>query len=220
MTTRRASSGRKTVGGNNYLLQSEAFDNVAWTATNLTVSGSKVANPLDGALTAQQLLEVGTGSPGRNVSQIPSPTTSPGVPHTLSVYAKRANRQFIVLLLNSNGNNENAFFDLLNGVVTTNAGGLIRSLTKMTNVGNGWYRCQATAVKSAGSTGALLYTSDSDGTFTYAGVNGQACIQVYGAQLEQGAVASPYVATQGSQILLSRRIPQSGRHAVAGRLAV
>ena len=162
----------------NIYLRSDNFADSNWTKTRLSIQTDAIIAP-DGAMTADKLIEDTTVS---NTHTIGSNVTPPATPHTLSVFAKKGERDFIVLRLGGT----NDFFNLNTGVATTN-----NNSPKITNFGNGWYRCTVTS--SAGTQGSFQLSADGI-TSSYTG-DGTSGIYLWGAQLEAGAFPTSYIPT-------------------------
>jgi hypothetical protein len=162
-----------------------------WGLANITVLSNTTIAP-DGTLTATKLQETAT----TNFFGVASnPSAQYNTTYTMSAYFKEAERNVV-------GFNFSALTD---GIIEWNLStqtafsvGSIYSKNSIVSVGNGWYRCSATfTTPSSGSN--LLYhgipfnagTGD-----TYAGTAGYG-VYVWGAQLEIGTSATPYIATDG-----------------------
>ena len=108
---------------------------------------------------------------------------------TLSVYAKKKEKDFIVLY---DSNTDRAYFNLETGTVGTVQGG---NTANIQDAGNGWFRCSVTFTASSGGVKAF-YVGDTDNSLTVTDSGG---IYIYGPQLEEGTTASSFVAnTTGS----------------------
>jgi hypothetical protein len=177
----------------NLLLRSQEFDDAGWFKNGATVTTNTVVSP-DGTLTADKLVEDTATSLHRTYYQL---ATTAGA-HTFSLYAKKAEREWLVLILFDNsGTSPSVYFNLSTGVVgnTSNATGTI------TSVGNGWYRCTITAtIGASGASGAQVYlTTANGGPVTYTG-DGTSGIYIWGAQLEAASTVGPYIKTVATAI--------------------
>ena len=95
----------------NVVLYSEQFNDAAW-AANLAASVTANATTApNGTTTADKIVE-DTATSQHFIGQ--TPTSITGVGHTISVYAKAAERSFLFLFEDSAGG-RNAYFDLSNG---------------------------------------------------------------------------------------------------------
>lgn len=126
-----------------------------------------------------------------------------GLPYSVSGYFKNGNTGFACLVVSANamGSGLNVILNLSTGVVTqtTTAGTMFGSVTtKVSSVGNGWYRLSASWI--AGATNAVsavlgmsrtaTATISSNGNIP--GFQGDT-IYIWGAQLEQMASATSYI---------------------------
>jgi len=115
-----------------------------------------------------------------------SSTISSGT-NTLSVFAKKKEKDFIVLY---DSNTARTYFDLNNGSIGTTPSGVTANIE---NYGNGWYRCSATfTASSSGSQNSAFYLADNDSAAPIADSGG---IYIYGAQLEELSYATSYIPT-------------------------
>jgi hypothetical protein len=189
----------------NLLLQSEDF---ATTWTNVQSSdNTNVAVAPDGTTTADALVDTVNSAPhniGQNVAGLAGSTN-----YTFSCYMKKGSKDFSALIFNPNaswgtGNAASAYFDLVNGTVSTTsfATATIQALP------NGWYRCTATALTAAspGTVALRVASSLTGNTQTYTGVGDEA-IYVWGAQLEVGSLATSYIPTTTTAVTRAADIP-------------
>jgi hypothetical protein len=108
---------------------------------------------------------------------------------TLSVYAKKKEKDFVVLYDSNIGR---TYFNLETGTVGTIAAG---NTANIEDAGNGWFRCSTTFTASSGAVKAF-YVGDTDNSLVVTGSGG---IYIWGPQLEEGTTASDFVAnTTGS----------------------
>jgi len=108
---------------------------------------------------------------------------------TLSVYAKKKEKDFVVLYDSNVGR---TYFNLDTGTVGTVASG---NTANIEDAGNGWFRCSTTFTASSGGVKAF-YVGDNDNSLVVTDGGG---IYVWGPQLEEGTTASDFVAnTTGS----------------------
>lgn len=180
----------------NFALYSEQFDNAAWFLSAITISANALTNPLNGASTADFLVE-DTSTGTHDISPMSAMDTTTGISYTFSVYAKADTRTKILIGLGgasfNTGGNGTSSFDLSSGSVISTAGGAIASITL---VSGGWYRCVIT--KQAGATGAFgvpyLQLLDASGNASYTGNGSKAA--AFGWQFEVSDFgATPYIPT-------------------------
>ena len=175
----------------NLFTQSGAFDNAAWVKTRTNVTAGQ-ADPFGGT-GAFKVTENTTTNSSYVVSQ--NPTSPSGTPHVISVYAKKAERDWLVLAIGSLSTSV-GYFNLNTGTVGSAAGTTPPTSLTITSVGNGWYRCSM--VGNSTSSASLVYfgTASADNGLTHVGTVGQG-IFIYGAQLERSHSTTPsaYYAT-------------------------
>jgi len=164
----------------NLLAYTEEFDNAAWTKSSLSVTANAAVAP-DGSTTAEKLYpSVSAGRIYRNV------TTGTG--SVFSFYAKAGEMTAVNIRAPNNSPAAIAYLDLNTGTVSGVNGSY--GSASVTSVGNGWYRF--VFVLTATLTAISFAPCDAAGSTasTPSGTNG---IYAWGAQLEEGSVASAYV---------------------------
>lgn len=180
----------------NLLAYSEQFDNAAWSKTRTSITPNAVTAP-DGTMTADKLVEdTATGS--RSFGQSQASVTAAA--YTLSVYAKKGERNFIQLNLpdpGAGGAGKVGSFNLNTGALgAVQDSGLTRAIT---DVGGGWYRCSITyTFTGAGSSAMTCFLTATDVRVeSYTG-DGQSGIYIWGAQLEAGSFPTSYIPTKAT----------------------
>ena len=186
------------VSGNNWV--NTAVTVVTGTSGTTDPFGTNLANAISP-----------TSGSSSHIAQSNSPTTiayNSGTIYTQSAFFKQGTGvagRYVQMTFPGVGNSFTqlgyANFDLQLGtvaIVTGITADTNRS-ARIENYGNGWYRCQftATAAVSAGGAGvaAILITSSGDTrAFPFSGTTTD-ILYGFGAQLEAGSSASPYVAT-------------------------
>lgn len=172
------------VGTTNEFLYSNDFSDANWVKTRCSISADAVAGP-DGLTTMDELIEDGSASTSHYVDQ--NPATGPGdnVICGVSFHLKANTRtQVRILLVDKAANNTiSAYFDLANGVVLSEQGGIIESYIEGP-FADGTYRCGVIGdVLSGGSTVVGRVFLAVGGSQTYSG-DGTSSIYVGKAQFE------------------------------------
>jgi hypothetical protein len=190
--TRTNAAGLIELTPYNLVQYSEQFGNVAWVKQNSSITLNTATAP-NGTLTSDTFTGDGILSP-HNVLQ--SATLVNGTAYTFSVYAKKDTNNFIQIT--GGGGTFGGFFanfDLNNGVVGSSA---LASNVTIQSVGNGWYRCSATATSIfTGSGNAFflcLITSETNSRLQANTLS--TSVFIWGAQLVEGTDALPYQLTE------------------------
>jgi hypothetical protein len=160
----------------NLVTFSEQFDNAAWTKTRMRAFGAgSVANtsattdPL-GTNTADYIQqEAGQTTFGGLLFSVSLPA---GTTRTASIYAKKAEKNFLVILSNTGG--DRTWFNLDTGAIGTTAPSHTPSIQ---SIGSGWYRC---SIATSTEIRPNFYVADTDGSLTVTDSGG---IYIWGAQL-------------------------------------
>jgi hypothetical protein len=179
------STGTLVYAKHNLALQSEDFA-TTWTVTGATVSTNAATAP-NGTATADKLAE--NSSTG---SHLVSQNITYGVgTYTASLFAKKAERDWVRVLFFDGTNTFSAFFNLNTGVVGTVTG--TGASAAIQSVGDGWYRCLVTAATAAGAGTFAPRVALADNNSSYTGSTGSG-IFIWGAQLNlagmEGGVTS------------------------------
>ena len=181
----------------NLITYSEDFSDSSWNldfaASYITRTPNAATSP-SGENNATKLIANDTSRDPTN-SYIGA-STSASAPYSASIFAKKAEYDYLVLGIGSYGGGYYAIFNLSNGTISTSptASGTTASIE---DYGNGWYRCIITTTNTSGS--EVLFTTPSvDGTLTTDYTNTTNGVYVWGAQLEELSYATSYIPTYGS----------------------
>jgi hypothetical protein len=174
----------------NIALFSEQFDNAVWTKTRTTVSANSLVSP-DGNLNADKIDETAT----TGVHQISATITVTAGVHTMSVFAKKGERNFVRVYEDTTANG--AYFNLNTGVIGTIDGPT--ATAKIEDYGNGWYRCSVTYTEGGIICRIRVAVAQQDAEASYSGTAGNG-IYAWGAQCEAGAYATSYIPTLSTSV--------------------
>ena len=167
----------------NLLTRSEAFEN--WSKNRVTVSSNTVISPA-GDQTADTVIEN-----TENNTHLVKRTVGveSGKTYTASVFVKPAGRSRLKFGFTS------ANFPFpTRGLFNLDAGTAFQSYNTITNFGNGWYRLTVTnTANGTGSAQINIDLANDNGATIYTG-DGTSGLHVWGAQVEEGAYVSSYIA--------------------------
>lgn len=184
----------------NLLTYSEQFDNAAWNAANrISVTANAAVAP-DGTTTADKLAEDSTAASTHLLLRTASVAVTTATVYTISIFAKAAGRNWFNLQ-NGTGVTAGAYFNLSNGTIGTVAGTGSPS-ARITDCGDGWYRCEVTFTTSGTSANMRIYLAEADNDVTFDG-DGTSGIYIWGAQFEAGSIATPYIQTTSATVTRS-----------------
>lgn len=176
----------------NLELYSQDFSQASyWGLANITLLNNATVAP-DGTLTATKFQETAV----TNFFGVSSnPVGQYNTTYTMSAYFKADERNVV-------GFN---FSALSGGIIEWNLStqtafsvGTLYSKNSIVSVGNGWYRCSATFTTPSSGANILYHTIPFNGNTgdIYAGTPGYG-VYIWGAQLETGISATPYITTDG-----------------------
>lgn len=171
----------------NLVLYSQQFDASGWVNYNsATITPNASISP-DGTLNAYSLNAAATGYSG--IYRLVSGGTNVG---TVSGFFKKGTLDW-VLLVNTNGTDGVAWFNLANGTIGTVDAGYSATIEPFKD---GWYKCSVTCPSlNIGIWQIGGATSDNNPTPAYAGN-----IYIWGAQVEVGEFASTYIPTTSATV--------------------
>lgn len=178
--------------GQNLFTDPEGFDTAQWTKTNCTIIPDTASPAPDGSYSSEKIVSV-IGTSTMRVHQVVTTTSS--TVYTVSAYFKAVEAAWISFRI-SEDTAPSCWFDVANGVVGTREAGW--SASSITNVGNGWFRCQATFT-TIGTSYTFRFTlanANNATDYTGNGVNG---VLIWGAQLNTGSTALRYKSPQVAQ---------------------
>ena len=172
--------------------QSEYYDTY-WFKENTTISSNDTTSP-EGVANASKINETASTT---YFALSRALTISSGSNHTISVFAKADERNFLIIRTNLLGSNVNTTFNLSTGVVTYNA----HTSASIESYSNGWYRCSITASSSSTSLTMAIVISNADVTSnvlpTYLGVAGSG-LHIYGINVMASGYLQSYIPTYGT----------------------
>jgi hypothetical protein len=172
----------------NLLTWSEDFTNTSWGKSNVTVTSNSITAP-NGTLTADTIIET-TGTGGHFVNKPSLGLPSGG--YSITIYAKAKERSKLMIFYGGTIN-KGYGFDLANGTTSAVTGTTSADSYSITNVGDGWYRCQV-GIASSTLTGVEVYVLQSFSAFSYTG-DGTSGLYLWGSQVNEGSSALPYFPT-------------------------
>ena len=170
----------------NLIQQSNKFDTY-WNLNNITVASGQIG--VGGNSEAWKITSSsGSGEKKLNINLSVSGN------HAISIYAKKGTKDYIYLRGVTSGLNKRVYFNLAKGIIETDEA----ISSKMTNMGDGWYRCEAVFNQQSGFE-FFFGITESDNTSSYTD-DGTGTIYVQYAQAEANSVASSYIPTNGSSV--------------------
>jgi hypothetical protein len=189
----------------NLVLNSQNITTAYWVTTDSTIV-SNVAVAPDGTFTAGVIIGNRGATARKSAYQFVGFSWQAGQTYTYSVYLKSAGFVnamiwFDTANLTSPFSGAASLINLTNGTFTSNQ-------VTVVPIGNGWYRCSATATAASLLNGAALQVScgDANGVGTAVG-DGVSGVYVWGYQLELNSQPTIYEATDASGLpLLSNTI--------------
>lgn len=190
----------------NICLRSQEFDNAVWSIGNMDAFGSgSVANAIaapDTTVTADFLRPNTTNSTHFVLQSI---TTLAGA-YSFTVYAKAGGYNFVFLFNGTTANGR--VFNIATGAIGGTAGNIAPTSSSITNVGNGWYRCEIVVTATAAANSWRVYPMSSDAASASFAGDGVSGVYLWGAQLEAGAFATSYIPTTTASVTRAADVAQ------------
>ena len=185
----------------NLALYSEQFDNAAWVKSRTTVLANQAIAP-DGKQTADKLIRQNINS--INVAY-QSQSISTLSTYTFSVYAKKAEYDFCTLNLpKDQGWDQDRWISVNLNDGTYQVSTAAPLATSVEDAGNGWYRISISHPTSSTITRSGYIEGRSVSGYGSLAGDDVSGIYIWGAQLEEGSTATPYIKTT-SQALAAPR---------------
>ena len=169
--------------------------------TNVTVIADDTTAP-DGTTTADRITDSGSGDIAHYALTPLSINTS--TTYSISCYIKYGSGNGWVLI-GFSGGTYGVSFDVQNGVVGTEGSGV--SGSSITDVGNGWYRCELQTSMASSSAYPQIRLVPSDNTPTYTADGSY--VWAWGFQVEQRSSVTAYTPTTSSPIVKYQPVLQT-----------
>jgi len=191
--TQYGSTGLLEWAPENMLTQSQTLIGGPWGNNSSTIAADVIAAP-DGFMTADRLDALASAN-----STLYNVVTLSSLPNvcTCSIYAKKGTANWFYMDP-YDGTSYPSWFNLATGVVGTSTAG---NTAAITDAGNGWWRCSVTRLL-LGNIYLSFGVSDADNSSVLAAPS---TVYMWGAQINHGVTAQPYLVTTTSPVYALRR---------------
>ena len=176
----------------NLLQYSEDFTNGVWALSNVTITANAIANPINGQTNAELATCASGSSMSPNIYYQTSFAATNGQVYNYSYYAKKGGSNFAKIRFSGT-----AFASVTNTpIFNLNTGVVVSGTGTIESVGNGWYRISASATAEANASAVVtIDIPSSTGVWPNGNFTGAESIYIFGAQVNIGSTAQPYLAT-------------------------
>lgn len=182
----------------NIIIESEDFSDASWDLNNAVLTAGQSAP--DGLLSSTTVTDNNAGGTGSVRVRELSVTVVSGESYTASIYLKEDQLDFAFIQVVSfdAGSAGRAWFDLGNGTLGTKDANIIDS--SIEPAGDGFFRCSVVFISTTDLTGTINFGLAEADLGTTVDLDGTSSIFMFGAQIEQKAFTTSYIATAGSTV--------------------
>ena len=186
-------------GSTNLCLQSEVFDDVAWSTSSATIAVDDAISP-DLSVTADGFTAGSTATITPTITQ--SVTSIASGAYTSSFFVKRGSEKFLQLFFTGSdvANDPRVNFDLSLGTITAQDADIAQA--NIDPVGEGWFRISATVVAAGVTMGPILslIKSGTDLRNVSNSFTAGEGVFIWGAQIEAKELYTSYIQTVGATV--------------------